>query len=151
MSHGERLYDVLRLVRPVHQLSAQLVTDRLTGSDLTVPMRAVLERLHDNGAMPVPQIARELFITRQGVQAVVDEARALGLVELQDNPAHRRSRLVVLTEQGRAAYVDLHRAELEELAGIATHLAPDDVEATIRVLTRLVPAIRTRIEEEGTP
>lgn len=148
MQAGERLYDVLRLVRPVHQLSARLVTDRLAGQDMTMPMRAVLERLHDDGPATVPQIARDLFITRQGVQTVVDEARGLGFVELHDNPAHRRSRLVTLSASGRTAYADVHRGELEDLTRTAAEMDPHDIEAAIRVLGRLAPAIRNLIEKE---
>lgn len=113
-----------------------------------MPMRAVLEQLHDDAALTVPQLARALFITRQAIQTVVDEAHDLGLVELRDNPAHQRSRLVVLSEAGRAAYLALHRHELNDLAQIAAELDPSDIEATVRVLGQLIPTIRTRVEEE---
>jgi DNA-binding MarR family transcriptional regulator len=52
-------------------------------------------------ALPVPRIADRLGVTRQSVQAVVDALAADGLVELAANPAHRRSRLVQLTERGQ--------------------------------------------------
>lgn len=61
----------------------------------------VLSVVHDE-AMTVPRIADRLGVTRQSVQRVVDELRAEHLVELADNPAHRRSRLVRITDRGVA-------------------------------------------------
>lgn len=147
MSPGVRLYDVLRRIRPVHELSARAVSDGLADTDLTVPMRAVLERLHDDGPQPVPAIARSLFVTRQGVQALVDEAKRLGYVETRPNPSHRRSHLIVLTEAGHTAYESVHAAELVRLDRLATDLDPDDVEACVRVLDHLVRGLAAGVTE----
>jgi len=80
---GEYIYAVLRRIRPVHELSARAVTAALAGSDITMPMRAVLEQLYDAGPLTVPAIARRLFVTRQGVQVLVDEAKRLGYTDAQ--------------------------------------------------------------------
>jgi DNA-binding MarR family transcriptional regulator len=48
----------------------------------------------------VPAIARRLGITRQSVQPVADELVNSGLARYAPNPDHRRSPLLVLTEQG---------------------------------------------------
>lgn len=140
MSHGAgaHLYDVLRRIRPVHELSARAVGAALADQDITVPMRAVLERLHDDGPQPVPAIARSLFVTRQGVQALVDEAKRLGYVETRPNPTHRRSHLIGLTAAGHTAYASLHDAELARLDRLAADLDPADIDACVRVLDHLV-------------
>lgn len=139
---GEYIYAVLRRIRPVHELSARAVTAALAGSDITMPMRAVLEQLYDAGPLTVPAIARRLFVTRQGVQVLVDEAKRLGYTESRPNPGHRRSHLIALTERGRTAYEQLHAAELETLDRIAADLDPDDVAACVRVLDGLVLALQ---------
>ena len=54
--------------------------------------------------LPVAHIARNMGLTRQAVQRLVDEMRADGLVRLEPNPHHRRAMLVVLTDAGDAAY-----------------------------------------------
>lgn len=145
---GARLYEVLRHVRPVHQYSARAVATALLERDITMPMRAVLERLHDVGPQTVPQIGRALWITRQGIQAIVDEAKELGHVELQGNPDHRRSRLVVLTDGGRAAYDAVHGDELVRLDRIARDLDPDDIEACVRVLSCLTRELRAVVNPD---
>lgn len=135
------LYAVLQRIRPVHELSARAVGHGLAGTELTVPLRAVLERLHIDGPQPVPAIARGLYVTRQGVQALVDRAKDLGLVESRPNPDHRRSHLVALTATGDALFTSVHTAELERLTGLAGPLDSADVTACVRVLDQLVTGL----------
>ncbi len=50
---------------------------------------------------PVAHIARNMGLTRQAVQRLVDDMRADGFVRLEPNPHHRRAMLVVATERER--------------------------------------------------
>lgn len=139
---AEQLYDVLRHVRPLHQYAAKIVADAQASSQVTMPLRAVLERLAADGPQPVPQIARSLWLSRQFVQRLVDEAVALGLVELRPNPAHRRSRLVALTAAGEHAFAEIHAAELARLARIADDLDPAAIRAAQQVVAHLTAELR---------
>src|SRR5579859_6069265 len=96
------LYQVFTFIRPLHQLSAKLVADAISEYGLSVPLRAVLERLWADGPQTVPQVARSLLVPRQVAQRLADEAAARGLLRWAPNPAHRRSKLAALTEAGRA-------------------------------------------------
>ncbi|SHJ95405.1 DNA-binding transcriptional regulator, MarR family [Pseudonocardia thermophila] len=144
------LYVVLRRVRPLHLLSARAVTAALAGEQVTMGVRALLEALLDTGPAPVPAIARTLSLPRQVIQRLVDQARGLGLVTTAPNPAHRRSPLVVLTDEGRAAFDRIHDAELRALGPIAAGLDPGDVAAAVRVLDALVTGIG-RITADAPP
>ena len=139
---GEAAYRVLRGVRPLFQASARAVDEALRGTGLTTPLRAVLELLLDHGPMTVPQIAREFGVTRQSVQALVDAAGARGLVELSENPRHRRSRLVALTALGERTFTDLHRRELANLDSVTLDLDPDELARCARVLAVLTDRVR---------
>ena len=141
-SPAEQLYDVLRHVRPLHQYAAKVVADAQAASRVSMPMRAVLERLAADGPQPVPQIARSLWLSRQFVQRLVDEAVELGLVELRRNPAHRRSRLIALTEAGERAFAEIHAAELDRLARIAEDLDPAAISAARQVVAHLTAQLR---------
>ena len=55
------------------------------------------------GPLPVAGIAREMGLARQSVQRIADILVERGLAEYRDNPAHRRAKLLVPTEAGRAA------------------------------------------------
>jgi DNA-binding MarR family transcriptional regulator len=55
-------------------------------------------------SLPVAHIARNMGLTRQAVQRVVDEMRAEGFLRFEPNPHHRRASLVTMTEQGMVTY-----------------------------------------------
>ena len=134
---AEELYEAIRLIRPIHQLSAHVVTEQLAGHALTMPIRAVLEVLHFRGPQTVPQLGRALWITRQGIQRIVDDAKQLEYVETRANPGHKRSHLIALTEKGSATYRDVHDAELARIDRMAAPLSTEDLEATVRVLAHV--------------
>lgn len=150
LSPAEQLYDVIRHVRPLHQYLAKVVADMQAPSRVTMAMRAVLERLVDEGPQPVPRIARSLWLSRQFVQRLVDDAAELDLVELRDNPAHRRSHLVALTPAGHDAFAAIHAYELDNLARIAAELDPTDITATQHVVAHLTAVFR-EIADAGPP
>lgn len=114
------LYDGIQLVRPLHRHTYRLVEQSLADTGITVAMRAVLERLHEGGAAPIPVIARELALPRQVVQRLADALIGRGLLERAPNPAHRRSTLQQLTPAGAALIariLDRESGTLRELAG----------------------------------
>jgi DNA-binding MarR family transcriptional regulator len=135
-------YRVLSGVRPLYQASARAVDEALRSTGLTVPVRAVLELLIARGPLTVPQVARDFGVTRQSVQALVDAGAARGLVELQDNPQHRRSRLVTVTDHGRRSFAEVHQRELENLDAVTADLDPDELALCARVLDVLTERVR---------
>lgn len=140
--NGDAAYSVLGAVRPLYQASARAVDAWLRGTGLTVGSRAVLELLLDRGPMTVPQIAREFAVTRQSVQALVDAAAAHDLVELTENPQHRRSHLVTATSRGRDTFTAAHRQELANLDRVAADLDPADLALCARLLADLTARVR---------
>ncbi len=143
-TQGEAAYAVMRHVRPLHLQAARAVTAELKGEPVTMGIRALLERLCDSGPQTVPQIAAWLDVTRQAVQRVVDEARALGYVEVRDNPAHRRSHLVAPTVKGHDAFERLHADELTTLAKVAAGIERTDLLTCAAVLEKLTDALTAR-------
>ncbi len=149
MSDGaEDLYELLRHVRPLHQYSAKVVADALAERDVTMPMRAVLERLTD-GPHTVPEMARALWLPRQVVQRLADAAAALGYVRWAPNPAHRRSKLAELTADGRRVFAEIHDEELAALEPLARRLDPADIAAAVRVVAALTDHARERAQRRG--
>jgi len=149
MNRVEAAYAVLRHVRPLHQYSARAVADLLEGTDVSLPLRAILVLLLEGGPQTVPDLGRELLVTRQGVQKVVDEGVRLGHLELRANPAHARSRLVGLTDHGRAVLADLQRAEAANLEAATTGIDPEDLARCADVLARLTAGVRAIAGEQA--
>lgn len=130
------LFDVIRRLRPLsRRLSRALATPG--GSRMPQGRRNVLERLHHAGPQSVPQIARAQGLGRQFVQRLVNAALRDGLVELRENPAHRRSQLVALTPSGRALVAGHLDREQRALRAVAAELDAADLEACLRVLGHL--------------
>lgn len=53
---------------------------------------------------PVAHLARDMRMSRQGVQRIVNELHKEGLIEFEPNPHHARAHLVVLTKRGAAVF-----------------------------------------------
>jgi DNA-binding MarR family transcriptional regulator len=102
--------------------------------------RSVLKSLSSGGPQTVPQMARFRAVSRQHVQKLVNGLVADGLVELVENPAHKRSRLVAITEAGSRLAEVTARRESEILPALAPEIPLEDLRTATRVLGRLKAA-----------
>ncbi|MBE3015085.1 MarR family transcriptional regulator [Microbispora sp. NEAU-D428] len=138
---ADRLAEVFDLVGPLYRRAFRKVEQDTTIEGLSVGMRAVLNMLRERGPMTVPQMGRDQALSRQFVQRMINDAAARGLVEFVPNPAHKRSSLIRLTQEGRTAItavVDRERAVFRRVGG---DLSSADVDACIRVLSRLLQSL----------
>ncbi|WP_174189317.1 MarR family winged helix-turn-helix transcriptional regulator [Nocardia barduliensis] len=91
--------------------------------------------------LPVAGIAREMGITRQSVQRIADLLVDKGLAEYRPNPAHRRAKLVAVTDAGLAAVRRIdpqHKVMSERLV---EELGLEQLALTVEVLTSLAAAL----------
>ena len=99
--------------------------------------RWILRSLQRRGAQSVPALARARAMRRQSVQPIVDALLADGLVELAENPAHKRSKLVVLTQEGAALVERMDRVDARVLGSVARDVAEQDLVAAAATLGAL--------------
>lgn len=99
------------------------------------------------GDLTVPQVARRLGISRQGVQRVASELSADGVLELVDNPDHKTSPLLRLTDRGRATLAEINAVAEMTHQRMLEHFSTADVAALRDLLQRLVGTIRAVDEE----
>lgn len=122
-----RLFHCLRSVaEAVHQQG------QLSGA-----RREVLRNLEREGAQTVPQMARARSYSRQHAQMLVNALLKEGYVELQANPAHRRSPLVQVTAAGRARLAEMVRREQRLWGSVTTGLSPRQLATAERTLRAL--------------
>ncbi|WP_330233455.1 MarR family transcriptional regulator [Nocardia sp. NBC_00508] len=91
--------------------------------------------------LPVAGIAREMGITRQSVQRIADLLVDKGLAEYRPNPAHRRAKLVAVTEAGLAAVRRINPQHAVMSERLAAELGPQQLALTVDVLTKLSAAM----------
>jgi DNA-binding MarR family transcriptional regulator len=93
--------------------------------NMTAATRGVLELLLLGGSATVPDMARVQGVSRQHVQQQVDALLERGLLERKDNPAHKRSALIALSDKGRALIQNMRAEELNTLSrmqvGVSDH------------------------------
>jgi DNA-binding MarR family transcriptional regulator len=138
----EELIDELRLgLHRVAEVSEELHAEE----PVSVSMRAVLEFLLRNSDSSVPTIARSRHVSRQLIQLLVNALLEQELVELRDNPAHRRSPLIALTPAGEKLIRRMRSREARFFEAMSRNLS----EARIAAATRTLRAIRAELSEES--
>ncbi|MFD9602166.1 MarR family transcriptional regulator [Streptomyces sp. NBC_01224] len=135
---NSRLAEVFDLVGPLYRRTQRKVEQDISVQGLSVGVRAVLSLLHEHGPMTVPEMGRAQALSRQFVQRMVNDATALGLVESAPNPAHKRSSLNRLTQRGREAITAVIERERAILSRVGSDLTDAEVDACLRVLSRLL-------------
>lgn len=95
--------EMLRIVRTTFRLQGAILRhgdELFSSSGLSSSRVQVIVALRD-GPRTVPEIARGMGLTRQGVQRTVHVLTKEGLLETKKNPEHKRSSLIYLTPKGR--------------------------------------------------
>lgn len=87
--------------------------------------------------LPVAHIARNMGLTRQAVQRVVDLLIDRGLVAQQPNPHHQRAKLIVLTPAGRNALTGAEIAVAPLDQAILERIGADRLSVAIAVLREM--------------
>lgn len=150
MNRAEKMVALTQAVRGAfNRLKA--LSDALHGDlDVTTAMRAVMETLSEAGPMTVPQIAKLKGVTRQHIQLLADALVDGGFASVKENPAHRRSSLIALTDKGRRAFAKMRAREAPLAEELSAEFEAQELERATVVLTRLIARIEARLKVEAT-
>lgn len=133
--------EALRLNGPLAASADALVADLgITGARYQV--LAALAALP--APEPVARLARLLGLSRQNVQRIVNELLIDRLVGLDDNPHHRRAKLVVPTPRGRRICEEAEKRQGPWANLLVTGTTQDQIAAALHVLRTL----RYRLETD---
>ena len=133
---------VVRLFRLNGLLAAEGETlARPTGQ--TTARWQVLAMVED-ASLTVAQIARTLGLARQSVQRVADALEQVGLVTYEDNPRHRRARLVTLTDEGRVTLSTIQAAQRPWADTLGRSVGERELRKAIIVLDRVLEVMTAR-------
>ncbi len=138
---GDALTDlVMQVVRLIRDFTAAgEALARPAGQ--TLARWLVLEMIQDEPAT-VAQIARRLHLARQGVQRLADVLVRDGLAAYEDNPVHRRAKLVRLMPPGRTALRTIQRAQVAWADAVGAEIGEEQLRQAGVVLEAVLQAIR---------
>jgi len=143
---GEALTRLILQTFPFHGL-LEAVGDELTEPWALSSARWKVLGAIDNSSRPihVAQIARNMGLTRQAVQRIVNDLVDQGLLAFSDNPDHQRARLVTLTRRGAKVLGEVMDEQIQWSNELAEGISPRTLESAVRVLTTL----RQRLEQRN--
>jgi DNA-binding MarR family transcriptional regulator len=104
---------------------------------------SVLRLLKINGPQTVPQLARYRYVPRQSVQKLANEMLKDGVIELVNNPAHKRSKLLRLTPEGDVVFQEMS----DRIAKLAETLAEQHNAAQLQNATDVVKKLHEQLRE----
>lgn len=95
--------------------------------ELSSAKRSVLLEIQQTGPLTVPQLARTRRVSRQSIQKVVNLLCREGRVVFVDNPHHKRSKQVALTEVGGEYLQLMMQKEYDSFRRMNLELTPKDL------------------------
>jgi|Tabmets5t2r1_1033131.scaffolds.fasta_scaffold06375_2 DNA-binding MarR family transcriptional regulator len=110
----------------------------------------VLETIQDRPAT-VAQIARTLLLARQGVQRLADVLVRDGLAAYQDNPAHRRAKLVRITPQGHATLRAIQTAQAAWADALGAEIGEAELRRASILLDRVLQTVGRQAADAPPP
>jgi DNA-binding MarR family transcriptional regulator len=127
------------LILEVFRLNGRLLA---AGDLLTKPLNLSSARWQVLGAitdtpLSVPQIARRMGLTRQGVQRQADILEQEKFIQYLENPDHKRAKLVSLAEKGRLAVKKLERLQIQWATTVVSGVRASEIESALQLIQTL--------------
>jgi len=139
---SQELHEALNaLIDELFQLNGRLLA---VGDELSAPFGLTGARWQVMGALyleqrplTVAQIARRMGLQRQSVQRLSDILVQQGILAYEDNPDHKRAKLVDFTAKGREVLLQMEALEKEWANTIAADFNTAELKEAFRVLGKL--------------
>jgi DNA-binding MarR family transcriptional regulator len=108
---------------------------------------SVLRLLKVNSAQTVPQLARYRHVPRQSIQKLANEMLKDGVIELVNNPAHKRSKLLRLTAKGEAVFAEMSQRIAVLAETLAEQRDADKLQDAVDVVRHLHAQLRVMLDQ----
>lgn len=90
----------------------------------------------------VAWLAKDMGVSRQNLQRIINDLEGEGLVQFQPNPHHKRSPLIALTDQGRMLFESAMKLQIPWANDLAAGM---DAEK-IAIAHELIASLLARLE-----
>jgi DNA-binding MarR family transcriptional regulator len=131
---GEALHDLFKEVFALQTMLSRVMDKVHEQAGLSTSQRRVIQLLNRMGAATVPDMAFELGVSRQSVQVICNDLFSRNLIEFKENPRHKRSKLVILTEPGLHALQRAQQKEYQVIEQLFQRIEIEKVTQTYGVL-----------------
>lgn len=142
MQHADNAYQITWLIRRLFRALAQKSDDSLRDLGISVADRAVLEFLHPNEKLSVPEIAEQYQVSRQHIQVTVNGLLSAGLLMTDINPRHKRSPLIALTTQGKELFRTIKARDSKALKELFSNISEKHRHITQQTLQTLLNEVK---------
>ena len=142
----KEIYQVTWLIRRAFRLMGTRVDQYLNDLDISACDRAVMDYLHPDQRLSVPQIAELYDVSRQHIQSIVNSLLEREIVEFHDNPKHKRSPLVSLSISGSELYAEIQRRDEKAFTALFSGIKNSDNKVTRKTLKKLINRLSTEID-----
>lgn len=115
--------------------------DALCGPSGLTSARWQILGVVDHGAEPVANVARTMGLTRQSVQLTADALERDGMIGYEENPHHRRAKLIAITEKGRKALKAVEERHAVWAARLAKKVGVGGLKAMVEELQQVRAAL----------
>lgn len=137
IDEDERLKDLSDLVREVRLTYYQM---RQSSADTGLNVKGIsgayglMADIFHQGPQTIPQLLKERALSRQYLHRVINTLEAEGLIEFRDNPSHKRSKLVALSEPGLAFFENKRGKIMASLVPISEELSHEQIKNSLHTL-----------------
>lgn len=87
--------------------------------------------------MTVSQIAHSMGQARQSVQRLSDEMEKAGFLMYENNPLHKKAKLVAMTAKGKAVFLQLEQKQIPWANENANEMKVADLEVALETLKKM--------------
>ena len=141
MNHSPQAKALLGLVIETFKLTPKL---QLQGDQLTKDLGLTSSRwsflghvAKADGQLTVADVARRMNLQRQTVLRFADALVKGGLIVYQNNPDHKRAKLLAITDAGLKALATLEQRELDWAETVVEQLSAKQIQAASNTLAVL--------------
>jgi DNA-binding MarR family transcriptional regulator len=138
MEETDDAYQIIWLTRRLFRALAQKSDESLQDLGISVADRAVMEFLHPDETLSVPEIAQRYQVSRQHVQVTVNSLSDAGLLRAKVNPRHKRSPLISLTDKGKRLFRTIKSRDTKIVKKLFSNVPAKDRRITRKTLATLL-------------
>ena len=110
--------------------------------DLSYSQISVLYRIHHHGPADIVSLSRELQISKAGAGQLIDRMIQAGWLISKPSPTDKRSKIITLTEEGRALVLSSQTASMDWIDEFINQIPATHKQEIIKGIMPLISSLK---------